>query len=363
MRLPRAARLTIFIVVVLGVVAGIAFGVTALLGLNKEAGDAERVKAETGEEILRFGNGYLATNGLTVRCFGKDNRADALWAYSADSHERTVTASAELVAMYRDDSLHIIDGGDGTVKYSGVMDGRIELVRCGADSVAVYLPDQEIVRVISPSGARIDDIASDGAQMIDMGFFGEDLLWMTFLKKDTTTPSTQLKTYQPGKRETGGYAFEDQLIYDVRYCNNMLYAIGTRDVNMVNMTTGEMLTKKPLVYGWQLIDSAQYNSGKDIAMLFTLTGESASGSPKRLKLILGDGSEQEINLPAGCIGAFVGTKGIYGVAKEVVYSAPFSGAMTEHAFKEAIDEAIILLEGNRLMVRIGDEMRMIDLPS
>jgi|GEM_PF-3840849 len=361
MRLPRAVRLTIFIVVVIALIAGIVFGVRALLGLKNEVGAPERAKAEAGETILRFNEGYLATDGLTIRCFGSNNRAEPKWTpYSADSRERTVVASSSLIVMYRDDNLHVISK-EGSVKFNGVLSGMIELVRCGNNNVAVYLPSEQVVRVMSQTGELVDNISTEGVELIDMGFFGEDLLWVSFLKKDAYTPSTLLKTYQPNKREMGGHSFDDQLVYDVLYSNNTLYVVGTRDVSIINLTTNEVSSKKPLVYGWQLIDSAQIGT-KDAGLLFTLAGESASGAPGRLKFIQGDGTEREIHLPAGCIGAFIGTKSIYGIAPDRVYSITFSGVMTEYALKEKIDKAVILLEGNRLMVEMENEMRTMDLP-
>ncbi len=357
MRLPRFARLAIFAVVVLLIIGGIAFGLYALLGGSRQIGATDRIQAELTETVVPFADGYLVSNGMAFRFYGPGNKAEAAWSYTG----KDFSVSDKLLAVWQDSSLAVLNA-KGEVSFNGSLEGPIEFARCGKEAVAAYLPGSGSMRVLSREGGELDTIQTGAMSVLDAGFYSDqDLLWILLLNTSSTQPTTLLRTYQPGKAELGGQSFDDQLIYSIVYNDNKLYAVGTGNVSIVSLASNELLDKKPMTFGWQLIDK-EIISGNDVGLLFTLSGESASASPERLMLVRGDGSERQLHLPPGCIAAFVGAKGVWGVAPQKVYFLPFTGNMSEYELDFTISGIGSKLPGGKVILRADNETKILTLP-
>lgn len=280
--------------------------------------------------------------------------------YAPDSNARQVTASDRLIALWREDNLHLIGQGYD-ITYNSSLGSPIEAVRCGLTQAAAYLPDKGEILVLNADGKTVDTIKVNNLTVLDFGFYSEsDLLWVLLLDSGGALPVTHLNTYQPGKQvTTGSYRFSDQIIYKAHFTTAATYAIGTRKITTIK--SSEIQKDTTLIHGWQLLDIVQ---GKDgWRMLFTLSGESASGQPSRLKLVQEGGAEGEVHLPAGCMAAFVSDKQIYGVAGKAIYALPYNGSSTTaYDLPFEITAVHTKLTKNRLIVQVGEEMRLITLP-
>lgn len=358
MKIPRPIRFLVFLLLLAGIVALVIVGVRLFLsGTARTSLDGELTSVAIGEEVQRFGSGYIASDGIRIRCYNE--RGEMQWDDGAFSQKCEFTCSSTMVALWRENNLRLLDAS-GVMKYNKTQASTIELVRCGTQNAGIYMPgtEKELLVVNRDTGNVIDEISLSGETVLDFGFYtDQDSLWVLMLDSSGAMPITYLSLYKPGISHMG-YCRFDQVVYKVIPYQGSLYAIGSRDLSVIN-ANGELQTNTVLVHGWQYLDHVE--AKENCIFLFGLTGE-IGGNPTRLKMVQGDTST-EMHIPSGSLMAMITNKAVYGISSASVQAIPLDGSANQsYALPFEAEAAAGKLSQNRVLLQVGQEMRSISLP-
>jgi len=345
----------LLLVLVLGIVL-IARGCAKADDESEAPGKTKTGGAKTellaSQTVYPFNDGYITSNGVYIRAYDQKNAQR--WEFAPDSGDVQFSASDNLVALWKDEGLYILDS-DGQSTYSGRLSQPISQVRCGISQVAVQFKDGDSVQILSRDGNTVDTLELENLSILDFGFHSSnDLVWVMALDNSGTIPISYVNTYQPGKLSTGSHKFNDQIVYKALFDQNTSYLVTSRYLRVSAETDSDIL-----IYGWQYLDSAATRDGT--ALLFTRTNQISN--PSDIKVICGS-AEYDLRFPTDCMHVVAGDKYIYGVGPNAVYRMAYEDGASPQSFPTQIpiNGIVAQLENGRLLVESENMVYMISLP-
>lgn len=362
-QIPRIIRTLLMFagVIVLGIL--IVFAVMSLVG---GSGMPDPIAARPTDIMKPFGENLMVYDGMALRCIGPNGKQK--WEFPLGV-EGGFVCSKDRVIAWRDTQLHVLNkAGEST--FNDRMEATIQFACVGSEYLAVSIGETKtdsVIRVFDHSGTQLEfiDDAIDGLYVLDMGFFtsGDKHLWVLSVDVDGNAPITSLKTYEPGRMTVGSIELDNELVYKVYSYNNDLMVVNTTKMQVYNYKCVEKLDIDPvLAYGWYVQDVRQV--GKTI---YTLLEEMPTGGDTTLfsELRLVTNSQTSMmRLLTPCFGSGLSEKGVYGIGDSMIYFAPYGQTLFKtFPMGYPIDGFVCMLDGGRAVIRTGNDIRILKLPT
>lgn len=355
-------------VVVLGAVVAVIVLIALLVwsvgsGSSTETtGRAVRLGALSTQEVTPFGENILYYDGTMLQCVS--DSGSTRWNFQVGANAGFSTGSGRVVAWSANQIYALNDRGQNT--YNNKMASEIQFARIGKDYIAAFVgtSDNGTVYVIDKDGASVDAISVADQTLLDMGFFmmsDGEYLWILGIDTSGTVISTILQTYQPGRLVLGNATLGEQLVYDIYYTDK-LYVVDTRKIRAYDYRiTRDQNVSDVLIYGWYLQDMRKV--GKNTYQLF-IPAPSGEGSMNITSLRLMSGATDKVlHLPAECIGAYLGTKGVYAFSGTHVYSCRYGEqTFTAYTMPVQVTKVLGMLQSDKVIVASGSDTYVISLP-
>jgi hypothetical protein len=323
-------------------------------------------------ETLPFSSGdtYVYNNGAFL--YVKDDQviyhdienSGSDWSVTVDTNEIKVAKSDTLCVIYNSVAMQITSA-TFPVEFTGtVLD-----VKCGKNYVAALKKDsfeQYSMQVFDSTSQQIDQLTFDDQFIVDFGFFGDsDTLWTLSLDYSGASPVSTITTYTVGSAQaiTGIMTLEGQIIEQLRFTDNSIFAVGINHIIRYSYNTNKEQSKK-LVYGWDVLDFAMLSRP---TFLLTPRQYEDSGALSVAKILTmsedssADETEVLLQLPAGTIGAYLCNNKVFCVTSASMYVYSLSGQLVDsYAFASAIDSAE-KLDTSHILIGRGQDLFMAQL--
>lgn len=254
----------------------------------------------------------------------REGRVD--WTQDSLPGGKLVTSSG-MIAVYTENKVTAYAGDTGEPRFNKTFTGQqVDLVRGCASHVAISLKGMDgspMVELYASTGGKIDEIAFAGQTIIDMGFFSTSStsasLWVMSIKQGSPQVDTRILTYNPQKGSIStSVTVPGQLSYRVVFGEKSLYAVGTNHLLGYNYNSDMVF--KTVVYGWRLLDT----QAQGLPMVFTPSAPSGSIG-QAMKIITAPDKEENVALPAGTLGVYVGDKRIFVITGKQIKTYDFAG--------------------------------------
>ncbi len=356
---------------VFAVVAAIAL--TALLALAVAGGfgagvrrlSARKLRCVVTQQVTPFGDRVVYYDGNILYCLSSGGSEQWKYVLGPDAG---FSVGGGVVVAWVDEHLHILDR-HGRATYNDRLTDSIQFARAGSRYVAAVVGG-----TISPSllvkdlnGLAVDSetVAYEDRMILDIGFFENgDYLWTTALDVYGVAPQTVMNIYRVGAMNTGEVDLGEEITYAVLYAAKRLHVVNTRDISLYDYRGTQDPFSTQLVYGWQLIDSAE--SGDGAVMLFAPVLQTADEQRiSELRVLHGSGRDSRYTLPDTCVGAGIRRNTLFAFSADSVYRAEIS-AQRFSALKMPIDKAVTgyigKLTNGVALVSCDDEVYALSLP-
>jgi hypothetical protein len=264
--------------------------------------------------------------------------------------------SPTLHALYNAAALKIV-GASYPVEFTG----QLLYVDCGSEYVAALRSDAsgvETVQVFDKTGAQKDQIESGGQFIEDFGFYsaGSEYLYVLTLSLDSGTPLSTIAVYDMTHAATSGVMqVQNQLIEDIYFTANGIYAVGTNQIIRYSLT-GNRESYRETVYGWDVMD---FENASSPMFLLRPRSSEKPGTVKLMTLKDADvaGTTQRLlQLPAGTIDAFVMGGKLVAVTENgyIVYGSD-GKVVSERSVAISVEKAE-KLDSTTLLLHTGDQL-------
>lgn len=325
-------------------------------------GRASRLGALPGQSVTPFGEDVLYYDGTMLQCVS--DTGSTRWNFQVGANAGFSAANQRVVAWSANQLYALNARGQNT--YNNRMNSEIQFARVGKGYIAAFVgaSDTGTVYVIDNDGASVDAITVQDMTLLDMGFFNvgdSEYLWVLGIETSGTVISTILQTYQPGRLVLGNTTLGEQLVYEVYYANDHLYVVDTRKIRAYDYRiTRDQNVSDVLIYGWYLEDTRKV--GNTTYQLLVPASTDAEGMTT-LRLMYGS-TDRVMHLPAGCIGAALGTKSVYAFSSTHVYRCRYGEqTFTAYTMPVQISQVLGMLQDDKVIVASGSETYVIELPS
>lgn len=319
-------RVILFSVLAVAAVVLLLF-LTGVLGGGARRVGGVKLRCVASQEIMPFGDSVLFYDGTSLVCLAA-NGAEK-WTYTV-GQDASFDARDNTIVIWSGTQLSILDK-NGRSTFDDNVGDVIQFARAGSKYVAVVLGDDSAsgssstLKVMNLEGESKDSESAAYQDMLilDMGFFsGGDYLWTTAMDLYGTVPSTQLNTYQVNAMTTGTADLGEMIAYKVIYAGTKLNIISTRQLRTYDYHGTQDTAGTVLVYGWQLIDSAE--AGGNAQLLFAPSRQTTDMTELTELRYLSGKVDKRFTLPDACVGAAFYGKKIYAFSADSVYRADLS---------------------------------------
>ncbi len=362
-RSPWRARMILLLLAAILLVTGFVL----LMGNRGGTGNiAMPIKLDNvlaSHELLPFGNDILHYDGITLYC--RNAGGGLRWSFQIGQGAGFHTNGKRVVA-WSVNQLYVINS-DGRATYNDRMADTVQFARVGNTYTAIFhgqSQEKGTITVIDRDGMNVDSIDVNGTNMLDIGFFSEgpEMMWTLGLVTTGTVPSNVLMTFEPNKTITGNSVLGEELVYRVAYHNNRLVVVDTRQIRSFNYQIKEDSSILPvLIYGWYLQDMRQV--GRDLVQLFT-PAEAQDGalSISDMRLLIGE-NNRVIHPPSPCVGAVLGSKAMYGFARNQIYMCRYGDTFfSAVTLPIQVTRVIGVTQGDCAIVAENNDVYLVQLP-
>ncbi len=326
-----------------------------------------KLPARGDQQIAPFGEDVLYYDGTWLRCV--NGNGNERWNFQI-GQEAGFHAGGSNVAVWAGDQLYILDKSGNTV-YKERMGGMVQFARVGLQYVAACVGDfnASSVTMLTLDGSLADPepLNFDRIAVQDIGFFGKspEMMWVLCLDTTGTVLSCEIQVCEPGKSTFGSVTLGEQLIYRVYYHDGLLRVVDTRQIRSYpydNLTAESTDNPSVLIYGWYL--HALRQVGRDMAQLLVPTPQiDGRLTATDLRLLVGK-TNRVLHLPATCLGAVLGSRGLYAFTQTTVYMCAYgSNVFTETTLPVQIVRVLGSTDNDRVLVTdMNNEVYLINLP-
>ena len=321
-----ATRIALLIAAPL-LIAGIVVGVTLYKDYQNTPCLTDELPAFNAEDCVYNGSGilYLAEDKLVYSDLS-DKKND--YSLSVSGEGATLAASTGLSVLYNASGVQIIG-----LSYPIEFSGSLMAVRCGASYVAGLRRDSQskVSLQIFSKTEQVDQIDFSDDYLIDFGFTSpsENTMWTLTQDVTSSVPVHTLTTYDMDARTTTGVMTQrNQLIEEVRFTQNSVFAIGTNHIVRYN-SVGNNQAYRVLVYGYRMLDFS--SEGEKPMFLFVPRGDEELSTVKLYTLAEADTADEQIasvKLPSGALAAFLSKGRLVALTADAMYIYSANGTLS-----------------------------------
>lgn len=351
------------------IVTALLIALSALLGKGltllgrAPAGSKTLLPCSSTQVVEPLLDGVIYSNGTNLHALNSDGRQK--WNYMVGVGFN-FDAGKSGVAAWTGSTLALLDADSGKSLFTGVMDQPILSATMGSSYAAVLLGEDDqnsTLLVMEHGGRQIDKITLSNVMVLQYGFFSsnDQMLWVMSLDTEGTVPMSQLTTYRPGRVQSGNITDSDQVLYQVMFETPNVYTVGTTYSKVYNYTGVEDTTRRKLIYGWYLMDSAGTGSGA----LMAYAPAAQVGSEVKVsdvRLICGD-TDRTIRFPFACYAVAVHENKVYGFSDQYVMSIGLKDTKaTVTQLPVLCDDMLGITDNREAVMTSGNEVYLITLP-
>ena len=360
---PRVQWRMVALLAAVAAVLGIG-GFFIVRGVTPSLDRPVKLSALATMQVVPFGNDVLFYDGMSLFCV--TSNGSHKWSFLVGQNA-SFHASSKRVAAWSANQLYILDQ-NGQPTYNDRMPAQVQFARAGNRYVAAFVGERDkgSIYVLDNLGKSVDNIVVENQTPLDIGFFGDapELIWVMNLDAGGTVPIVTMQTYEPSRMTIGSTSLGEQLVYKVLYNNGLLHVVDTRRIRTYNHKIIEDKNTPPvLIYGWYLQDVRQV--GRDTIQLLVPNPQiSGQLQATDLRLIINDNS-RVLHLPAPCVGALLGKRGVYTFSGSTVYFCRYGeNTFTEHELPVYVISVLGMTDNNRAIVASETgEVYLMPLPS
>lgn len=351
------------LILIAGALALLILAVWGIGQLTRGSSGVVRINARATDNIQPFGDRVLYYDTVTLYCL--DGNGNVKWTHSLGTGANYST-NGSMVVTWVDNRIAVINR-EGQILYSDHMDQLVQFARVGESYVAVCTGSSELntsVRILTHTGALLENVGFEGLYLLDVGFFSNkgQLLWVLGLDIGGNVPITNLSTYEPG-RLTGAADLQNELVYRVYTHNNNLMVVDTSKIRTFNYKCVEQSEfASILTYGWQ-VRQVKQQQRNTMVLLEQLPSTGTMGDFSEVRLVT-NYQTTSLRLLTPCFASGLGDKGVYGFSASAIYFAPYGSTQPRPTHLQyQLSGFVCMLDGNRAVVTIGEDVCIIKLPT
>ena len=328
---------------------------------------ATAVSARSGQTIHALKNGMAYYDGTTVHAL--DGNGRQMWSHAAGGGADFSVGDGG-IAIWMGTSLSLVNADNGTVPFTGTVEGPVISAYFGTNYAAVQIGQSiggvtqehnSVMLLLDTGGRQIDRIELPNQTVLDFGFFTNGtLFWVMSLDTEGTEPLCSVSTYKPGRMLAGTISDTEQMLYDVMFQSTQLRVVGLTNIKDYKYDSKEIIDNRILVYGWYLMDVDE--SKNNPLMVFVPKSEVEGGAGiSDVRLIQGQ-HDQTIRLPSAAEQVFAKKDTLYAFSNDRVMVCSV-GATEPSTFMLPvhIDNVIALTDNQSAIVTSGGSVYMIPL--
>ena len=306
------------------------------------------------------GTNIIYTDQELLTCISPS--LNTLWKLRLFSGGLGFIVNDDIIAATGQGVIQVIDT-QGQHQFSTQLDGDIESARVGKDMATVYIQQHladktpSYIIVFSLSGEQLFLLDVTDRYVMDYGFDElSDSLYVLELDVSGSVPISRISTYKPDTQAiTMIKELKDQLVSDVYWINDKIYAIGTTYLTIYGSANSDV--KEIMTYGWMLEDVYQTDDPK-----FIYVPSGSAGTYDIARVIRTSGSEIKINLPPGVFKILHQGEKIYCFANEKLFVYTGEGKyLRTYDLPYAIDSVERAVDDN-VLLKHGELISLMPLP-
>lgn len=304
--------------------------------------------------VFAWDNGMLFVDGRNLICQGLNKSDD--WQTNLPETGMKAARVRSITVAWGGKSVVVVDE-KGEQKPMPQISGDVVMAVPGSKYYAVVTKEenQHRLRIYNVKDASlVDKDAFPYQSVLGMGFFGQSLsqFWVLIVDSHGTEPVTKLRTYYPGKSNSGEIVLKNEIGYAAYLEDKTKFLVGT---HTLSEHTSDKIDSK-LIYGWNLQDMLKESNGT-VSFLFAPVSAGSAGQISTLWYINTGGDEYRVPLPAGCTKAMlkergrlcaVTANGVYAMAKDGSGSRFYPIGRTVESIAAVIPgKAFVMVEQHR----------------
>ncbi|MGI6168402.1 MAG: DUF5711 family protein [Christensenellales bacterium] len=354
----RKKRLTLLLAGIF-LVAAVLLVLFFLLRSGTASANLQQLPFSSDSLYTSFDNGIVSIQGKSLTA--TDENLEPLFETTLSLSDTKVSVENDIICVYTDDELQALNL-KGEVLLS-VQPQAISAVHSSPDSIAVLcdLPDgSQVVRLYDLGGNELATIEANYT-ILSFGFNSDGNLWTLALDTSGVVLASRITTYKDqGNSINGIISLESQIIQDVLFSKQQIYAAGTNHIigsNYIGETQDSIL-----VYGWNLMGS-RINAQDEAVFLLTPRMEDV-GTPiyNAARIIHMNGGDHTTQLPPDCTYVLLGEDRFYALAGNILYVYSLDCELLRKTQIPFEAEVLQPACGNRAFLTSGQEVYLLELP-
>ena len=323
--------------------------------------DVTLLPCTSAQSIEILNQGVVYSDGASLRALNGNGRQ--VWSYVIGAN-CGFSVGGNHVAGWSNDLLVVLNGSSGDVLFSASLGEAVLSAETGDVYTAALLGEEgdASLVVLDKNGREVDRIDQSDTTVLDYGFFNSgNMLYVLALDTNGTVPMSQITTYRPGRMQAGSITDSEQVIYRVMLDANNVVAVGTTYVRVYDYTGGEVVARRKLVYGWEMLDSEARNANP--LMVFAPMAEIGTTTNISDVRMVGGDVDRTARMPFVCFTVAVHEDTVYGFSANHVMTYPVSAASATayHLPFECNGAVGVTNDGNVVLVS-GDSVYLVRLP-
>ncbi len=312
-----------------------------------------------------MGTGVIYYDGSML--YALDGKGARKWNYYAGANAGFDVSSSG-ICTWTGSLVSYLNYDTGTQMFSVTMPGTVMSAKAGSTYIAVCTGEEDsaIMKVLDKKGVQVDSIDSKDVTVLDYGFFSDgNLLWIMTLDTDGTVPLNCLKTYKPGRSQTGSITDDDEIVYKTMFYSSYLRTVGTQYIRTYDYKGIEDTAARTLLYGWYMQDvyTSGDNDTEPLMVFISKDQAGTTGSFQDLRIIKGN-TERFIRMPYRCSEIYAGKNVVYGFTGQylIVYYLS-NGEHVIYQMPVYADDVIGMTDDFKAIVSSEGSMYLVQLPS
>ena len=241
--------------------------------------------------------------------------------------------------------------------------GSVMVVRASETMTAVMVQNSggtPSIVLLDRKGVELKRETFEEKYLIDFGFYNNSLYYYT-VDAEAMFPVSNILTVSEKLNSTGNVTVEGQMLQNILFRDNDLYAVGTNHIIKTDYL-GKKLYEK-LIYGWIYVDSYIAENGNPV-MLFKLGGEAANTDQIfTIRVVSEDSADVYMKMPLTSVQVAIGNEKIYVFSKEETKIFDFSGKLIrEQKFANHVTKIEVLPDTAHAIAFSGNRAFLITLP-